>query len=306
MPTATSANALEFLQQAVTEHFGWPRALYSDNGSHFTGGVFPRKLADMKVRHILAPITHPSSVGLAERYVQIVLSGLRSHLQTEPQSIFRWDRYVSDVVKAANTQTIRTYGYTPSELLLGINARHYPTDDTLEDEIRGEVVANVVGIAGDEMPREEAVYTARLAAIDEIRDRVTSRRLKGQQRLALGTEKSRADLERGDLVLLRRSLQDNQRGHKLEPRWTGPYKLAKISKHGQSGWIEDLHGRQDMGKYHINDLKKFVPRTDFDSNSPGWQSVAVANEELQVFLLSPRRQQEQTERAMDKQEQREI
>ena len=49
MPTATSANALEFLQQTVTQHFGWPRALYSNNGSHFTGGVFPRKLAEMKV-----------------------------------------------------------------------------------------------------------------------------------------------------------------------------------------------------------------------------------------------------------------
>ena len=179
------------------------------------------------MRHILAPITHPSSIGLAKRYVQIVLAGLRAQLQTDPQSIFQWDQYVSQVVKTANTRTIGMYGYTPSELLLGINMRHYPMDDALEDEIRGKVVANAVGMAGEELPREEDVYTARLAAIDEIRERATTRRLKGQQRIALGTENSRADLERGDLVLLRRTSQDNQRGHKLEPRWTGPYRLEK-------------------------------------------------------------------------------
>lgn len=49
LPTATSANALEFPQQTVTEHFGWPRALYSNNGNHFTGGVFPRKHTEIKV-----------------------------------------------------------------------------------------------------------------------------------------------------------------------------------------------------------------------------------------------------------------
>ena len=74
-------------------------------------------------------------MGLAERYVQIVLSGLRSHLQTEAQSIFHWDRYVTHVVKAAHTRTIWMYGYTPSELLLVIDARHYPTDDAFKDEI---------------------------------------------------------------------------------------------------------------------------------------------------------------------------
>ena len=167
------------------------------------------------------------------------------------------------------------------------------------------MVANAVGIAGEEMPNNKAVYTARLAAIVEVRDRVTTQQLKGQQRLALGTGKSPADLEQGNLVLLRRTPQDNRQGHKLESRWTSPYRLATIAKHGQSGWIEDLRSRQDIEKYSLSDLKRFVAWTEFNENLPGWQSVAAANKELRQTLLRPRRHQKQREQDVSEKERRE-
>ena len=76
VPEATSANTVSFFQQEVSDKFGWPRAIYHDNGSHFKNH-FTTKLAQMGVKQMTAPITHPSSVGLAERYVQLILEDNR-------------------------------------------------------------------------------------------------------------------------------------------------------------------------------------------------------------------------------------
>ena len=35
VPKATSANTVSFFQQKVADKFGWPRAVYHDNGAHF-------------------------------------------------------------------------------------------------------------------------------------------------------------------------------------------------------------------------------------------------------------------------------
>ena len=72
VPEATSANTVSFFQQEVSDKFRWPRAVYHDNGSHFKKH-FTAKLEQMGVKQMMAPITHPSSVGLAERYVQLIL-----------------------------------------------------------------------------------------------------------------------------------------------------------------------------------------------------------------------------------------
>lgn len=35
VPSATSANTVSFFEQQIADKFGWPRAIYNDNGSHF-------------------------------------------------------------------------------------------------------------------------------------------------------------------------------------------------------------------------------------------------------------------------------
>ena len=68
IPEATSVNTVSFFQQEIADKFGWPRAVYHDNRSYFKKH-FITKLTAMGVKQITAPITHPLSVGLAERYV---------------------------------------------------------------------------------------------------------------------------------------------------------------------------------------------------------------------------------------------
>ena len=169
VPAATSAHALDFVKREIVHVFGWPRAIYSDNGSHFTGGPFPEALRERGVKHFFAPSRHPASVGLAERYVQIVLAGLRRVLQTDVNAIYRWDNYVEEVIQAANSRVIRLQGYTPVQLLLGYTPTYADMPWVQEDELRRDILEDDIVAAGlNTSTREAHTYHSRLSNLDEI------------------------------------------------------------------------------------------------------------------------------------------
>ena len=116
--SSTGAAVVEFVQR-ITRTFGWPLAFYVDNRSHFVKGDFPKVLKQAGTRLLTAPITNPRSVGLAERYVQLILAGLWARVAAEARkkddmdSMGRWDKYLDSVVYAFNTRVLRVHGYTP-------------------------------------------------------------------------------------------------------------------------------------------------------------------------------------------------
>lgn len=86
---AVSANSWKFFRECIASVFGLSRAVYSDNGRHFVQGIFPDQLKEFGVQQISALITHPSSVGQVERYVQLMLQELRLLLQDAAQNVFK-------------------------------------------------------------------------------------------------------------------------------------------------------------------------------------------------------------------------
>ena len=66
---AMMSSTMDVILNHVTPITGWPRSVYSDNGSHFTGKEIHDMFAKFGVTHFAAAISHPSAVGLAERYV---------------------------------------------------------------------------------------------------------------------------------------------------------------------------------------------------------------------------------------------
>ena len=55
---------------------------------------------------------------------------------------------------------------------------------------------------------------------------------------------------------------DKSLGMKLYPKWDEPYRLARISKSGVSGDLEDLKTGKLIGRYAFESLKVFVPREE--------------------------------------------
>ncbi|KAG0127111.1 hypothetical protein HOY82DRAFT_542187 [Tuber indicum] len=66
----------------------------------------------------------------------------------------------------------------------------------------------------------------------------------------------------GDLVLLRDFQLAKDKGRKLEPRWSTPRLLERVSKSGVSAHVRQLHDPPGTTKrYHLDDLLLYIPRT---------------------------------------------
>jgi len=94
--------AVSLLLEQIVPPFGWPGSMYTDNGTHFVSRVFARLLHNNLVQHFPAPKTHPSSVSLSQRYVHILITGLRTTIIQNRYPIERWFECISTVVQAIN------------------------------------------------------------------------------------------------------------------------------------------------------------------------------------------------------------
>ena len=82
MTTGTSQTTIEALR-SIFSRFGIPQQLVSDNGSHFTSSEFATFMSENGIRHIRTAHFHPSSNGLAERFVQSFKQAMKSAKATE-------------------------------------------------------------------------------------------------------------------------------------------------------------------------------------------------------------------------------
>lgn len=269
VPVANSQATSDFLNE-IAATFGWPIVAYSDNGSHFHK-FCTTTLEGNGVKQIFAPISHPQSVGLSERYVQAVLAGLRKVLQGDPQRMWKWDEFLPIVVHSLRLRPVRSLGYSPYKLMLGFEPRAHRSELSIDERIRAAVativpeqeISDHICAAGD---RAELV---KMAKHDEIRDLSSKLRSDEYERRAKigGTAQDRrlrkwALPEQGDLVLVRRTYQDGIKGHKLEPRWQGPMEVDSVSWHGQSAILRNPKTQKIGGRYHLNDLKVFCKRKE--------------------------------------------
>ena len=240
----------DMFENHLSPIFGYPKSVYSDNGSHFVNDELRRVFIDHGVTHFTGPITHPSSTGLLERAVQ----GIQSYLRTkalERMKIGAWSLDVRDAAFFQNTKTIRLHGYLPAELMLGFEPKllHFDTDLVRLPQEPEDWA--------QELPaHQHQIYMALRDENKCLASEAASYRHYGSER-----RKRKARLpEPGDLVLVRHHAIDNQRGRKLEAKWLGPRLLTRLSASRLSGYVRELHGDGKEKKYHINDLLLYYER----------------------------------------------
>ena len=250
-PQATGEAARKLLE-SVVNLLGWPLSVYTDNGTHFTGKDFHGLLEEKGIRHFPAPKSHPESVGLAERYVQLLMSVLKREVQQGDK--VNWDKRIPGVLSTLNTRALRVHGFTPAELLFGFNPRS-DTQGTLDE------LFTIDGL-------DRTAYGLRFTSIDEARETAASKTTQAADAIEQQSEGRWTPLEEGDLVLLRRFEIEKLHGQKLEPQWEGPYRLFDMSPHGRSARLQDIHTGDPVRvrkgglreRVHVNDLKLFCPR----------------------------------------------
>jgi len=125
VPAINEPVVVKFLE-AIASVFGLSRTIYSDNASYFVEGQLSKFLHTKGVRQFPALKTHPSSVGLLERYVQLMLYGLRwVIISSVGGHTNRWSEYVDGILHAMNTKMVKIHQFTPAKVMLGFNPTRY-------------------------------------------------------------------------------------------------------------------------------------------------------------------------------------
>ncbi|KAJ8175493.1 hypothetical protein LV161_008779 [Aspergillus fumigatus] len=245
--TATTQVSVHFLKHDVGKHFGLPQYLYTDNGRHFTGEGFTTYLRNNGVKHVTAPVTAPWSVGFIERIVRMIVGQLRTIGSLDSLQLLDWDSNLPSVIKAINTRHIEDHGFSPAEILFGFSPRHAGAP-------RIEDLINLEGIEVRAETDLRSAIESKAARVQEARDLMT------ESRVTLPPP-TLTRLAEGDLVLLWDTVLEKDKGRKLDPRWRGPFLLKKLMYHKRSAVLEDLITKLQVGRYHVDHLKRFIARS---------------------------------------------
>ena len=126
IPTRTNDAKVvaQFLRSNIFSRFGTPRALITDNGTHFCNKVIDKVLQKYGVRHRTALAYHPQSNGQAEvsnREIKYILE------KTVNSSKKDWSKKIDDALWAYRTTFKTPLGMSPFRLVYG-KACHLPME----------------------------------------------------------------------------------------------------------------------------------------------------------------------------------
>ena len=209
VPHATREAARNLLE-TVVDLLGWRLSVYTDNGPQFTGKGFHGLLEERRVRHFPAPKSHLQSVHLAERYVQLLMSILKKEMQRANK--VTWDQHIPGALRTLDTRALRVHGFTPAELVLGVN----PREDTSGPQ---QELFTMDGL-------DRTANGLRFSSIDEARGTTEVRTTHAADAIERNSDGKWEPLQEGDLVLLQRFDVEKHQGMKLEPQGEGPYRLV--------------------------------------------------------------------------------
>ena len=210
LPTMTAAAVADVFFRNWICRFGAPEQLHTDQGTQFESELFSELCRLMNIRKTRTTAYHPQGDGLVERLNRTIVSTLRVYVADLPTF---WDQYVSTVLLAYRTAKHSSTQFTPAQLMFGRQLR-LPID-------------LVYGSPPTEFVSPAEYVTQLSKSLHHSFD--TARR---NDNAAHHSQKDHYDLRQrgtafqvGDSVWL---LEPGMR-RKLQPPWTGPYRIVHVS-----------------------------------------------------------------------------
>ena len=212
----------QFLRSHIFSRFGTPRALITDNGTHFCNKVIDRVLQKYGVRHRTSLAYHPQSNGQAEVSNREIKSILEKTVNNSRKD---WSKKIEDALWAYRTTFKTPLGMSPLRLVYG-KACHLP----VELEHRAYWVTRQLNM-DNTLAGEKRLL--QLSELDEFRNEAyeNARIYKEKTKAWHDKHITRKEFTAGQQVLLFNSRLKLFPG-KLKLRWSGPFTVTKVFSQG--------------------------------------------------------------------------
>lgn len=183
--------------------FSAPKIILTDQAPNFTSKLMGTFEKAFKIQHVKTTAFHPQSNGSLERAHGFVKDMLRTNMN---ETNSEWDKNLKSIAMAYNTTVHSTTKFTPFELTFGHKANMPSTISTTSKLNQSEVFQAWKN-------RHEEYLTAAKRITEENKSLY---KLEQDKRI-----KIKSLYQVNDLVLL----HNDNKTHKLDREWLGPYKI---------------------------------------------------------------------------------